>query len=63
MRKIEIDPRNFNQQYEIIDLSQPIYQGMPLYPIHQKTFIMVNQTHEESQKATGSPTLGFSARN
>lgn len=63
MRKIEIDSRNFNQQYEIIDLSQPIYQGMPLYPIHQKTFIMVNQTHEESQKATGSPTLGFSARN
>ncbi|KYH33903.1 cyclase family protein [Neomoorella mulderi] len=60
---IQIDPRNFNQKYEIIDLSQPIYQGMPLFPMHQKTFIMKNMTHEENQAMTGSPTLGFSARN
>jgi len=54
---------NFNQKYKFIDLSQEIYQGMPVFGMHQKTFIMVNQTHEENMKATGSPTLGFSARN
>lgn len=48
---------------KMIDLSQEIYQGMTIYPIHQKTFIMTNQTHEESMAATGSKTLGFSARN
>ena len=47
---------------KLIDLSQEIYQGMTIYPIHQKTFIMTNQTHEESMEATGSK-LGFSARN
>lgn len=60
---LQIDPKNFNQQYEVIDLTQEIYEGMPVFGIHQKTFIMINQTHEANQKATGSPTLGFSARN
>lgn len=46
----------------LIDLTQDIYEGMPLYGIHQKTFIMVNQTHEQSKAATGSD-LGFYARN
>jgi kynurenine formamidase len=46
----------------IIDLTQNIYEGMPLYGIHQKTFIMTNQTHEQSKAATGSD-LGFYARN
>lgn len=54
---------NFNQKWRMIDLSQEIYQGMPVFGMHQKTFFMVNQTHEENMKATGSPTLGFSARN
>ena len=54
---------NFNQKWKFIDLSQEIYQGMPVFGMHQKTFIMVNQTHEENMKATGSETLGFSARN
>ncbi len=48
---------------ELIDLSQEIYEGMPLFGIHQPTFIMTNQTHEENMKATGSETLGFYARN
>lgn len=46
----------------LIDLSQEIYEGMPLYPIHQKTFRMVNQTHEQSKLQTGS-SLGFEAHN
>jgi len=54
---------NYNEKYEMIDLTQEIYQGMPVFGMHQKTFIMVNQTHEENMKMTGSKTLGFSARN
>ncbi len=54
---------NFNKKYKIVDLSQEIYQGMPVFGMHQKTFIMVNQTHEQNMKVTESPTLGFSARN
>src|SRR5699024_10859239 len=54
---------NFNQQWEILDLTQEMYEGMPLFGIHQPTFIMTNQTHEVSMKKTGSKTLGFYARN
>ncbi|HLR21961.1 MAG TPA: cyclase family protein [Tissierellaceae bacterium] len=48
---------------KLIDLSQEIFEGMSLFPIHQPTFIMTNMTHEENMKLTGSTTLGFSARN
>lgn len=47
----------------LIDLSQEIFQGMSIFPMHQPTFIMTNMTHEENMAATGSKTLGFSARN
>ncbi len=53
---------NFNQKWQIVDLTQDIFEGMSLYPIHQKTFFMLNQTHAQSKAATGS-RLGFSARN
>lgn len=61
--KKSISRGNFNQRYKIVDLSEEIYQGAPIFGIHQKTFIMVNQTHEQNQRNTNSPTLGFSARN
>lgn len=48
---------------KLIDLSQEIYEGMPVFPMHQKTFIMTHMTYEENMRMTGSPTLGFSARN
>lgn len=48
---------------KLIDLSQEIFQGMSVFPIHQKTFIMTNMTHEENMRLTGSKKLGFSARN
>lgn len=48
---------------KLIDLSQEIFEGMSVFPMHQKTFIMTNMTHEENMKATGSKSLGFSARN
>lgn len=47
----------------LVDLTQEIFQGMSVFPMHQKTFIMNNMTHQENMKATGSKTLGFSARN
>ena len=45
---------------KIIDLSQEIYQGMPVFPLHQKTFIFPNITHEECVKQIGFP---FATRN
>ncbi|WP_432662777.1 cyclase family protein [Wukongibacter baidiensis] len=48
---------------KLIDLSQEIFQGMSVFPMHQPTFIMTNMTHEENMKLTGSTKLGFSARN
>ena len=47
----------------MIDLSQEIFQGMSVFPMHQPTFIMTNMTHEENMKKTGSAKVGFSARN
>lgn len=54
---------DYRSQYELVDLSQEIYEGMPVFGMHQKTFIMINQTHEQNMKDTGSKTLGFCARN
>lgn len=45
---------------KIIDLSQEIYQGMPVFPLHQKTFIFQNITHEECINKIGFP---FATRN
>lgn len=39
--------------YRIIDLSQEIYQGMSVFPMHQKTMIFPNISHEESLKQFG----------
>lgn len=46
----------------LIDLSQEIYQGMPVFPMHQKTMIFSNMTHEECRKNYGA-SLGFATRN
>lgn len=42
---------------KIIDLSQEIYQGMPVYPGHLKTVIWTHMSHEESYRMFGT---GFS---
>ncbi len=39
----------------LIDLSQEIYQGMPVFPPHQKTMIFRNMTHEEAINKLGFP--------
>lgn len=51
------------KNFKVVDFSQEVFEGMSLFPIHQKTFFMVNQTHEQNMKNTGSKTLGFYARN
>lgn len=38
---------------KLIDLSQEIYQGMPVFPPHQKTMIFPNMSHEESKRKLG----------
>ncbi|MDF9844283.1 MULTISPECIES: cyclase family protein [unclassified Paenibacillus] len=38
---------------QVIDLSQEIYQGMPVFPPHQKTMIFPNMSHEESIQKLG----------
>jgi len=42
---------------KIIDLTQEIYQGMPVYPAHLKTVIWTHLTHEECRRQLGT---GFS---
>jgi len=42
---------------KIIDLSQEIYSGMPVYPGHMKTVVWTHLSHEECQRQLGT---GFS---
>lgn len=47
---------------EAIDLTRPIFQGMPQWFGHQKTFIVTNQTHGEFQEIWKTP-CGFEVHN
>jgi kynurenine formamidase len=44
---------------KMIDLSQEIYTGMPVYPGHAKTVIWEHMSHDESRRVIGT---GFSYR-
>ena len=44
---------------KLIDLSQDIFTGMPVYPSHQRTVVFEIKSHEESSLQNGS---GFSTR-
>jgi kynurenine formamidase len=46
----------------LVDLTREIFEGMPTYFTHQRTFITVNQTHEECKKRFGIPN-GVEAHN
>ena len=37
----------------VIDLSQEIFEGMSVFPMHQRTFIFQNISHEESLRRYG----------
>ena len=47
---------------EIVDLSRPIFEGMPLWFGHQKTFVVTNQDHDQF-RAIWKTDAGFKARN
>jgi kynurenine formamidase len=46
----------------IVDLSMEIYEGMPIFPAHQRPFVMVNQTHDGWRERYGTKA-GFEAHN
>lgn len=39
---------------KIVDLTQEIYSGMPVYPGHLKTVIWTHLSHEECQRTLGT---------
>jgi kynurenine formamidase len=42
---------------EIVDLSGEIYEGMPVYPSHQKTSLFKAKTHAETRRRYGEGAL------
>jgi kynurenine formamidase len=50
------------RNFEIVDLTRTIFEGMPQWYGHQRTFIMTNQTHEQFQEIWKS-NCGFEAHN
>ncbi|MCW3012261.1 MAG: hypothetical protein JWO90_2665 [Solirubrobacterales bacterium] len=57
-----LGPELLNRSLQLIDLTAEIYQGMPMFGLHQAPFIMVNHTHEEALTRLGV-SLPFTARN
>jgi kynurenine formamidase len=50
------------RRMQVIDLTREIFEGMPLWFGHQKTFINTNQTHDQF-KDTYKTEMGFEAHN
>jgi kynurenine formamidase len=42
----------------VIDLTREVYEGMPIWPGHQRPYMMVNLTHESSKQRYG-PAASF----
>jgi kynurenine formamidase len=49
-------------ELELIDLSRELYEGMPIWPGHQRPFVMVNQTHDGFRERFGTE-FAFRAHN
>ena len=45
----------------IVDLSQEIFDGMPVYPGHQRTGVFPNKTHAETAKAYANSPSGHTS--
>ena len=43
-----------NRRQRVIDLTCEIFEGMPIWKYHQKPFIVVNHTHEDSVRLFGA---------
>jgi kynurenine formamidase len=50
------------RRMQVIDLTREIFEGMPVWFGHQKTFISTNQTHDQF-KNIYSTEMGFEAHN
>jgi kynurenine formamidase len=50
------------RRMQVIDLTREIFEGMPVWFGHQKTFISTNQTHDEF-KHIHKTEMGFEAHN
>jgi kynurenine formamidase len=57
-----LGPELLHRSVEAIDLTRLIFEGMPIWFGHQKTFIMRNQTHEQF-KQMWKTNCGFEAHN
>lgn len=57
-----VGPDALARKLEIIDLTREIYEGMPIWPGHQRPFVMTNQTHDVFIERWGTP-VGFEAHN
>lgn len=55
-------PAMLKRSIKLIDLTREVYTGMPIWPGHQKPFILTNQTHE-GFKEIWHTTVGFEAHN
>ena len=55
-------PELLQRKGRLLDLTRPIFEGMPMWFGHQKTFISVNQDHETFRKLWKT-NQGFYARN
>ena len=50
------------ERVRLVDLSRDIFEGMPLWPGHQRPFVMVNQTIDGFKQRFGT-SFGFEAHN
>jgi kynurenine formamidase len=55
-------PELFQRAFQVVDLTREIFEGMPVWFGHQKTFISTNQTHDQFKHRYGTE-LGFEAHN
>jgi kynurenine formamidase len=51
-----------HRRIRVVDLTREIFEGMPMWFGHQKTFINTNQTHDQF-RTTYNTHLGFEAHN
>lgn len=50
------------RRVRLVDLSRELFEGMPIWPGHQRPFVMTNQTHEGFVERWGTK-VGFEAHN
>jgi kynurenine formamidase len=55
-------PEILQRRVRVVDLTREIFEGMPMWFGHQKTFINTNQTHEQFRTIYNT-NLGFEAHN